>query len=578
MQKIVKRWLVGLGGATLIACGPAQEGGAGHAEEQPHESGTSALAAQGEVLALGATGAEVQAVHHYLTEFGYLPNAALQREYPQWRSPVSSAPVRNDVYDERTAEAVRAFQRSFGLPESGMVDDASRGIMVQARCGVPDMADPDDSNKWDITANDWSSTDLTWRLMHTNGQCEVNAMAGCMNQAQAEAAITAAFATWQGPSRHTFTKTTGAAVIEIRFKSTRANGTAWGAALAHAYLPADGGDVTINSNQYFSGASPTPGGYYDLQSVLVHELGHSLGIHHTSVISPFGGATPIMYPTPVSLGMQNRALQPDDRVAAMAKGLSWQSFDSTSFDIDVDDGPTWQHIYVTATPAVPGGYTVWRLENNWWSILEGQGALRIASNGGTPWIVQDDGDIFQWNWGTLSWSQRPGCAIDVAVGGDNSVWVIGCNQGVAGNRIYKWNGNSWDADFNDVGGVRITVGPRAPGGEHHPWVVRSDGHVIRRNSGNIFTGAWHFLPGPTTLGTDIAASPAGNVWMIGNTPRGGGFPIYVWNEQSALAVGEPGPVKQARWVGVQGGAVNVTVDRLGVPYVVNNANYAFYVK
>jgi hypothetical protein len=164
------------------------------------------------------------------------------------------------------------------------------------------------------------------------------------------------------------------------------------------------------------------------------------------------------------------------------------------------------------------------------------------------------------------------------VGGDNSVWIIGCDVTLGGYRIYKWNGASFVADFNDVGGVRITVGPRGPDRENHPWVVRNDGHVIRRSSGDVATGAWHYLPGPITLGTDIGAGSAGNVWMIGKTVRAGGFPIYVWNEQNALAVGSPGPVKQASWIGVQGSAINVSVDRTGYPYVVNSAMNAYFVK
>jgi peptidoglycan hydrolase-like protein with peptidoglycan-binding domain len=535
----------------------------------------SALAPQGEVLSIGATGDEVRAVHHYLTEFGYLPNAALQRAFPRWRSPVSSAPTRHDVYDERTAEAVRAFQRAFGLAESGMIDDESRGVMLQPRCGVPEMMDPDESNKWDSAGSDWTSTNVTWRLMHTNGQCDVNAMAGCMTQAQAENAIAAALGTWLRPSRHTFTKTTGAADIELRFKSTRSNGQPWGFALAEAHLPENGGDVTIDSQEYWSGASPTTPGYYDLQSILAHELGHSLGIHHSSVAS---AEKPVMWPSAPTLGEQRRVLLPDDHMAALAKGLSWQRFDSTSVDIDVDDGPTWQAIFVTAAPVVAGGYTVWRLENDEWWDMPGQGAMRIGSNGATPWIVQDDGDIYQWNWSTQSWSKRPGCAKDIAVGGDNSVWIIGCDQAFGGYRIHKWNGTSFVIDWNEVGGVRITVGPRVPGGEHRPWVVRSDGHVIRRNSADINGGVWHFLPGPVTLGTDIAASPAGNVWMIGNTPASGGSPIYVWNEQDAVAFGNPGPVARAGWVGVPGRAVNVSVDRTGYPYAVNSVNNAYFVK
>src|SRR5688572_4923575 len=99
MRNVIHRLLLGLSGSALIACGPAEEDGAAVANQHVHESGMSALAPQGAVLSVGATGNEVRAVHHYLTEYGYLPNAALQRAYPEWRSPVSSAPAREDVYD-----------------------------------------------------------------------------------------------------------------------------------------------------------------------------------------------------------------------------------------------------------------------------------------------------------------------------------------------------------------------------------------------------------------------------------------------------------------------------------------------
>jgi peptidoglycan hydrolase-like protein with peptidoglycan-binding domain len=581
MRNVINRLLLGLSGSALIACGPAEEDGAAVADQHVHESGMSALAPQGEVLCIGATGNEVRAVHRYLTEHGYLPNAALQRAYPQWRSPVSSAPAREDVYDERTAEAVRAFQRSFGLPDSGMIDDESRGIMVKARCGVPDMMELDESNKWDVDPWTWSSTNLTWRLMHTNGQCEVNAKPGCINQAQAESAIAAALGTWQGPSKHTFTKTTGAANIEIRFTPTRSNGTAWGLVVAEARLPHDGGDVYLDSAQYFSAATPPSAGTHDLQSILVHELGHSLGILHSSV--SVAGAEPVMYPSVPDLGKPRRTLQPDDRVAAMLKGVSWQSFANTAIDIDVDDGPTWQRILVTALPAITGGYTVWSSFNGTWSKLPGQGAVRIGSNGSAPWIVQDDGDIYQWDRVTSSWTKRPGCAKDVAVGGDDSVWVIGCDAALGGYRVYKWNGSTFVADH--MGGVRITVGPRRPGGAHVPWALMDDGHAIRRSSADISTGVWNYLPRvdpeiSVTLGTDIAASPAGNVWMIGKVGHPGGFRIYAWNEQSAMESlqGDTAAQARAHWRAVQGGAVNVSVNSKGAPYVVDNANFAYYVQ
>jgi peptidoglycan hydrolase-like protein with peptidoglycan-binding domain len=580
MRTIVMGLALSVGGLALAGCGVAPEHDGEGAHDQRLGPGTSALSAQGDVLFVGATGEEVRAVHHYLRTFGYLPNEDLAREFPQWRSPVSSGPAREEVYDAQTEEAVRAFQRSFGLFDSGVLDDESRDAMLQKRCGVPELPELDESNKFDIQSTDWSSTDITWRLMNVNGQCDINAMAGCITQAQAESVLAQAFGTWAAPSRHTFSKTTGAATIEVRFSANYPDGTAWGGRIATGYLPAQGGDLYINGNALLSVANTPPTNYTDLQTVVLHELGHTLGILHSSVTI---SARPVMYPS-LPDGAKRRVLTPDDHVAALAKGLSWQSFDSTSYDIDVDSGPTWQHIYVTADPPVAGGYTVWRLDNGAWSTLDGQGAVRIGSNGGVPWIVRSNGAIYSWNSGTQAWVRRPGCATDIAVGWDNSVWVLGCTLASSGGyRVYKWNGTSWDRDPNDIGGVRITVGMRDPDFTLHvPWIVRDDGHVLRRNSGDIASGVWHFLPStagvPIVLGTDIAAGAEGNVWMIGKTARSGGFPIYTWNEQRFLDDGGQPPAKQNRWISVAGGALNVTVDRDGTPYIVNDAKFAYYVK
>jgi Matrixin/Putative peptidoglycan binding domain len=573
MGKTGTRLVFGLGGLAFAGCGAGPDDGGGSSEPA-----TSLFSAQGDVLSIGAAGEEVRAVHRYLRAFGYLPNDDLEREFPRWRSPVDAAPASEDVYDERTQEAVRAFQRSFGLSQSGMIDDESRAMMLQKRCGVPELPEFDESNKFDLHGSDWSATDITWRLMNTNGQCDINAMAGCVTQAQAESVLTQAFAQWQGPSRHTFTKTTGAADIEVRFSANHPDGAAWGGRIATGYLPADGGDMYIDGNRPFKLVS-SASSRDDLHSVILHEIGHTIGLLHSSVTN---SVRPVMFPS-IPDGREFRVLMPDDNVAALAKGLSWHSFDSTSYDIDVDSGPTWQHVYVTADPPIAGGYTVWRLDNGAWSTLPGQGAVRIASNGGVPWIVRSNGAIYQWEPSTQTWKKRPGCAKDIAVGGDNSVWVVGCTLASSGGyRLYKWNGTSWDRDFNDVGALRITLGPRAPGLLVEPWIVGDDGLALRRNSGDINTGAWHYLPStpgvPAVLGTDIAASTMGNVWMIGNTPRAGGFPIYVWNEQDALDEGKPPVAAQARWIQVKGAAVNITVDSDGWPYIVNSTKSAYYVK
>ena len=64
----------------------------------------------------------------------------------------------------------------------------------------------------------------------------------------------------------------------------------------------------------------------------------------------------------------------------------------------------------------------------------------------------------------------PGYAIDIAVGAQGSVWIIGVDS-VA----YSWNGSAWIKD-TQTGGVNITVAA-----DGHPWLVGANGAIFRKN-------------------------------------------------------------------------------------------------
>src|SRR5438046_979737 len=80
-------------------------------------------------LSLGSRGDDVRAVHDYLTRFGYFPNAELARKYPAWRPIVPETPLAQDVFDERTAEAIRRLQINGGLRPTAIVDAATREML-----------------------------------------------------------------------------------------------------------------------------------------------------------------------------------------------------------------------------------------------------------------------------------------------------------------------------------------------------------------------------------------------------------------------------------------------------------------
>ncbi|KAJ0099318.1 hypothetical protein Patl1_21987 [Pistacia atlantica] len=95
-----------------------------------------------------------------------------------------------------------------------------------------------------------------------------------------------AFATWAANTHFTFswTRNISKADITISFESgDHGDGYPFdgpGGTLAHAYAPTDGGFHYDPEETWSVGATP---GAYDLETLALHEIGHLLGLHHSSV-------------------------------------------------------------------------------------------------------------------------------------------------------------------------------------------------------------------------------------------------------------------------------------------------------
>jgi hypothetical protein len=249
-------------------------------------------------------------------------------------------------------------------------------------------------------------------------------------------------------------------------------------------------------------------------------------------------------------------------------------------DMDVDTGPGFWTTYIAGHISGGGGYLIRsRTNGGGWVTLGGRHGIRVSSNAGSAgtWMIQDDGDIYRWN--GSSWTLQPGCATDIAVGADNTVWTLGCSSVSGGNhKLNKWNGSAWVQDSSSGAyGVRLSVGRKrgststttAPS---VPWIVRADGSIFRRSANSTSSsGTWEQLPGAAT---DIAANAAGYPWAISNSPIPGGFRIMVFNEQDA---GPGGPAARQRneWRTVPGGAVNIATSEDGDPLVINASNILY---
>jgi peptidoglycan hydrolase-like protein with peptidoglycan-binding domain len=492
-------------------------------------------------LAIGAQGEHVATVYEYLAKYGYFPNAELAEAYPAWRAVVPEAPADASVFDERMSEAVRAFQAHSGLVETGVVDGPTRALLGSSRCGVPEgIHEQDEAEKFALHGSTWSASNLTFRVMNTND----------VSLAQAQAAAAGAFASWAAQTSKTFTQVfSGTADIQLTFAAIDGvNGI-----LAQAAYPGSGGDITIDTAETWSVANPSPAGTKDLQSVILHEVGHSLGLRHSSI----SGATLL----PFFAGL-DRSLATDDSVGISSLYDTFQLLPGSARDIGVSSaGAAW----VIGTNAVGGGFGIHKWNGSDWDAADG-GAVRIAVEpGGVPWIVNDAGVIYRGlssAVGSVGWQQQPGCAHDIGIGANGSVWVIGCTAVDGGFRIHKWNGSDWDVA--DGGAVRIAVGPTGI-----PWVVNSFGRILRRLSNAAGSVGWETLPG---CANDIGIGNGNYAWVIGCSAMSGGFGVHVWNEQSAITERAPAAFD---WVKLPGGAVNISVGPSARPWVVNNGGSIF---
>ena len=108
-----------------------------------------------------------------------------------------------------------------------------------------------------------------------------------------------------------------------------------GGAVGYAPPPNGGtaaGDVLFDANSFYQFAPGAEGDAYDttfapndFESLLLHELGHALGLAHP----PYDGGCPVMQVAPACLGRINRRLDADDLAGArfLYDGLFADGFD-----------------------------------------------------------------------------------------------------------------------------------------------------------------------------------------------------------------------------------------------------------
>lgn len=201
--------------------------------------------------------------------------------------------VKRNVLEEKLQE----MQQFFGLEATGKLDNSTLMIMHTPRCGVSDV-----QHRGAVPLRSiWRKHHLTYRILNYTPD---------MKHEDVDYAFRKAFQVWSDVSLLRFRKIyEGEADIMILFAfGAHGDPNAFdgkGGVVAHAFYPGPGiqGDAHFDEAETWSKSSSQG---TNLFLVAVHELGHSLGLHHSN------NPNSVMYPSYGFLDPNTFRLSDDD--------------------------------------------------------------------------------------------------------------------------------------------------------------------------------------------------------------------------------------------------------------------------
>ncbi|CAO2610395.1 Matrix metalloproteinase-15 [Lemmus lemmus] len=232
--------------------------------------------------------AEVYAAENWLRLYGYLPQPS------RHMSTMRSAQI--------LASALAEMQSFYGIPVTGVLDEETKAWMKRPRCGVPDQfgvrvkANLRRRKRYTLTGKTWNSHHLTFSIQNYTEKL------GWYNSMEA---VRRAFHVWEQVTPLVFQEVSyddirlrrrEEADIMVLFASGFHGDSSpfdgVGGFLAHAYFPGPGlgGDTHFDADEPWTFSSTDLHGI-SLFLVAVHELGHALGLEHSSnpnaIMAPF---------------------------------------------------------------------------------------------------------------------------------------------------------------------------------------------------------------------------------------------------------------------------------------------------
>jgi hypothetical protein len=206
--------------------------------------------------------------------------------------------------------ALHAFQSTALIPSTGQVDEATRAAMERPRCGFPDAGmvgrgAPGSPEEFVAFGTSWPKAIISYSFMNSTPDLPEDVQHRIIREALSRWSAVVPLIFQEAPADQK-------SDIEIWFRSGNHGASpdsafdGAGGILAHAFFPPPNagelaGDVHFDEAETWQEGFAPNG--FDLLSVAVHELGHSLGLAHTS--APNSTMNPF-YPTPNTPALDDR--------------------------------------------------------------------------------------------------------------------------------------------------------------------------------------------------------------------------------------------------------------------------------